>query len=143
MSFSGGCLCGAVRYDASADPVFAGHCHCEDCRRASGTGHCSHLGLPEPALAVTGEVKFFDKPADSGNNISRGFCPTCGSAVFSRNSGMPGMVFIRASSLDDPEVFRPQMIVYTKRTPSWDRLDPSLPSFEGMPDPADMPEIPA
>ncbi len=138
MSFSGGCLCGAVRYDASTDPAFAGHCHCEDCRRASGTGHGSHLGVPEPALAVTGEVKCFDKAADSGNEVSRGFCPTYGSAVFSRNSGM---LFVGASSLDDPEVFRPQMIVYTKRAPSWDYMDTSLPSFDGMPDPADMPDM--
>ena len=56
--------------------------------------------------------------------ISRGFCPTCGSAIHSRNSAVPGTIFVRASSLDDPEVFQPQMIVYGKRAPSWDRMDP-------------------
>ncbi len=133
MSFSGGCLCGAVRYEVSAEPAIAGHCHCDDCRRTSGTGHGSHLGVPEDAFGVSGEVSFFDKPADSGNVVSRGFCPTCGSAVYSRNTGMPGMAFIRASSLDDPTVFRPQLVVYTKRAAPWDVMDASLPAFEDMP----------
>jgi hypothetical protein len=53
---------------------------------------------------------------------------------------MPGMVFVRASSLDDPNVFKPQMVVYTDRAASWDYIDPSLPSFAAMPPREDMPE---
>ncbi len=66
--------------------------------------------------------------------MSRGFCPTCGSPIYSKNSGMPGMVFPRASSLDDPERVKPQMILYTSRAPSWDYVDPKLPSFATMPE---------
>jgi len=139
--FTGGCLCGAVRYESAVQPVAAAHCQCEDCRKSSGSGHCSHLVVPENAFTVTGEVRFFDKPADSGNLVSRGFCPTCGSAVYSTNGGMPGVIFPRASSLDDPEVFQPQMVVYTKRGPSWDLIDPALTSFEGMPPLEDMPDM--
>lgn len=139
VSFTGGCLCGAVRYESTAEPIAAGHCHCTDCRKTSGTGHCSHLFLAEDAFTITGEVKFYDKASDSGNTVSRGFCPTCGAAVYSRNSGMPGMVFPRASSLDDLEVFKPQMVVYAKRAASWDEIDPALPHFDGVPSPEDMP----
>jgi len=139
-TFSGGCLCGAVRYKCNAEPMIAGHCHCDDCRKTSGTGHGSHLGVPQLALDVTGELRFYGAPTDSGNTVSRGFCPTCGSAIYSTNSGMAGMVFIRASSLDDPEVFKPQVVVYTKRAASWDKMDPSLPSFEAMPPPSAMPQ---
>jgi len=131
--FSGGCLCGAVRYESDGEPVAAGHCHCLDCRRSSGTGHCSHLGLPEAGFKLTGELRFFDAPADSGNVVSRGFCPTCGSPIYSTNSGMTGVLFLRASSLDDPELFNPQLVVFTKRAPSWDRILGALPSFEAMP----------
>jgi len=137
--FSGGCLCGAVRYESTAVPVVCGHCHCEDCRRSSGTGHCSHVGLPEAAVTLTGAVSAFDKPADSGNMVTRAFCPTCGAATHSFNSAMAGMIFLRASSLDDPEVFQPQLIVYTAKAPSWDHMDASLTAFEGMPPPDDMP----
>ncbi len=131
--FTGGCLCGAVRYVSSAAPAMSGHCYCVDCRKSSGTDHCTHLVVPKDGFAVTGEVRFYDRPADSGNMVSRGFCPTCGSAVYSMNSAMPGMVFPRASSLDDPEVAEPGMTVYASRALSWSRIDPSLPSFPGMP----------
>jgi len=130
---SGGCLCGAVRYESDGEPLAAGHCHCLDCRKSSGTGHCSHLGLPEADFKLTGELRFFDAPADSGNIVSRGFCPTCGSPIYSTNSAMTGVLFLRASSLDDPELFNPQLVVYTKRAPSWDTIPGSLPSFEAMP----------
>ncbi len=138
MNFTGGCLCGAVRYQGQ-EQRGGGHCHCIDCRRTSGTGHGSHMIVPEAGFTVSGELRFFDAPADSGNTVSRGFCPTCGSAIYSRNSAVPGVVFVRASSLDDPEVFRPQMIVYTKRAPSGDRMDPALPAFEAMPPPEETP----
>ena len=133
--FEGGCLCGAVRYKSSAAPLICAHCHCEDCRRTSGTGHGSHLAVPAEAFSITGEVKFYDRPADSGHIVSRAFCPNCGSAVYSGNREMGTFVFIRASSLDDLEVFKPMAVVYTKRAASWDRQDPTLPSFEEMPPP--------
>ena len=69
-NFSGGCLCGEVRYSGS-EQKGGGYCHCVDCRKSSGTGHCSHMIVPESAFQVSGAV------------VSRGFCPTCGSAVYS------------------------------------------------------------
>ena len=139
MSMLGGCLCGKVRYECKEE-AGGGHCHCIDCRKSSGTGHCSHMIVPEAAFKINGDVKFFGKPADGGNMISRGFCPECGSPIYSRNSGVSGMVFVRASSLDDPQAFRPQMVVYTNRAASWDHMDPLLPRFAAMPSREEMPE---
>lgn len=133
---AGGCLCGAVRYTITGDAAVSGHCYCTDCRRASGTGHGSHMAVADADFAFTGELKGFDKPADSGNIVTRKFCPTCGAAVLSTNSGMPGMVFVRASSLDDPSAFTPQMTVYASRAPEWDRPPEGLATFDEMP-PAD------
>lgn len=136
QTFTGGCLCGAVRYTCNSEPMMAGHCHCEDCRRSSGTGHSSHLVVPEASVVITGEVKGYARAADSGNIITRYFCPTCGAALYSSNPampGMPGMLFLRASSLDDLEVFKPQMHVYTARAASWDHRRDDLPGFELMP----------
>lgn len=132
--FTGSCLCGAVHYECSTEPAFVGHCHCVDCRKSSGTGHGTHVGMPEQAVRVEGEVKIYDQPADSGNIVSRAFCPNCGSAIYSTNSGVPGITFVRASSLDDPEVITPQMIVYASRAASWDHMDPALPTFAEMPE---------
>lgn len=136
---TGGCLCGKVRYEIRGEPFVGGHCQCLDCRKSSGTGHCSHLGVKADDFSLSGKTTQYDKPADSGNVVSRHFCPVCGAAVHSTNSGMQGMVFVRASSLDDPEVFKPQMVVYASRAPSWDALDPALPAFDEMPPKEEMP----
>lgn len=130
--FLGGCLCGAVRYQSSAEPAMMGHCHCVDCRRSSGTGHCSHLAVQADSLSVTGRLAAYEHAADSGSIVTRSFCPVCGCAIHSTNSAMPGMTFIRASSLDDPEIFKPQMVVYASRAASWDSI-PGLPTFDTMP----------
>lgn len=132
-AFTGGCLCGAVRYDCAGEPAMAGHCHCDDCRRSSGSGHSSHLAVTQTSVTMTGEVKGYARPADSGNMVTRYFCPACGAALYSTNSAMPGMMFLRASSLDDLEVFKPQMHVYASRAASWDRRDEALPAFDVMP----------
>ena len=133
MSFSGGCLCGAVRYQCDAEPVMAGFCQCEDCRRSSGSGHCGHMGAPEAGLTLSGALSSYARAADSGHVVTRSFCPVCGSPILSRNEAMPGMVFLRASSLDDLEVFKPAMVVYASRGASWDAVGQGLPRFETMP----------
>src|SRR2546426_9845767 len=70
--FTGGCLCGRVRYECSADPFFMGNCHCRDCQKASGGAYEPDIGLPAAALKITGVVKYYDTKADSGNTLSRG-----------------------------------------------------------------------
>lgn len=130
---TGGCLCGAVRYTASVMPGMVGDCYCIDCRKSSGTSHCTHAVFPSDAVSISGEVKFYDHAADSGNMVRRGFCPNCGSAIYSTNPMMPGMTFIRASSLDDPGRIEPQMTVYASRAPHWARIDQGKPVFDVMP----------
>jgi hypothetical protein len=132
--FTRGCLCGVVRYESTGDATIAGHCHCTDCRKSSGSGHASHMAVPKKAVLVTGTVTIYDKAGDRGNIVSRAFCPICGAPVYSLNAAMPDLIFLRASSLDDPEVFKPQMIVYASRAASWDHMDPRLQSFPTMPE---------
>ncbi|MGQ0589997.1 MAG: GFA family protein [Sphingosinicella sp.] len=127
---TGGCLCGNVRY-AAGEPMVCGHCHCVDCRKTSATGHATHAMVPASAFEVSGELACYERPADSGNVVARRFCPTCGSAVFSTNSAMPGMIFLRASSLDDPDRVTPHMVVYASRAPAWDRIE-GMTSFPEM-----------
>lgn len=127
--FSGHCLCGAVTFESQAEPQAVFHCCCEDCRRSSGTGHSTHIVIPESAFSLTGAVTFFSHKADSGKTVTKAFCGTCGSPIYSTNSGHPDAVFPRASVLNDPEMVRPQMVVYASRAVSWDKLDETLPAF--------------
>lgn len=90
QAYTGGCACGAIRYEIAAEPVMAGHCQCRDCQRDSGTGHASHMAFPRAAAHLSGKANFWDHAAESGNVVSRAFCPTCGAPVFSTNNNMPG-----------------------------------------------------
>ena len=137
-TITGGCLCGAVRYESTGEPILAGHCQCADCRKLSGTGHTSVVAVPEQTLTVTGKVTRYNTTGDSGGMVRRIFCPTCGTPLYGLVEAMPGTVMLRASSLDDPEVFEPQMVIFTSRAASWDHMDPALPAFPEMP-PRDSP----
>ena len=133
MKASGGCLCGAVRYEIDGEPIFAGHCHCTDCQKATGTGHASVTCLPKSAMRITGETRGYRVPGDSGLGYTRQFCPTCGSLVFGEAEGMPGMMMVTAGTLDDPSLYQPQMVIFARSRPAWDRIDSGLPEFQTMP----------
>jgi hypothetical protein len=133
-AYTGGCACGAVRYEISGEPIFSNDCQCRDCQRESGTGHGSHLSfLRTGVVTLTGEVKTWDIRADSGNIKTRAFCPTCGSPVYMTFAAMPDIFTIRAASLDDPSRYQPQVVTYRLGGHVWDYLDPALPTFDKMP----------
>lgn len=87
---SGGCACGAVRYEISGAPVSSVQCQCRDCQRATGSGHVNAMAFPQAAVMLTGELRFHDIRGDSGNSVSRGFCPNCGAPVMWKFTGNPG-----------------------------------------------------
>lgn len=127
--FTGGCMCGAVRYECSAEPVMTGNCHCRDCQRATGGAYVSVIFVPRNAVKITGEVQYYDVKGDSGHIMSRGFCPTCGSRLFGKPAVVPDLMGIMAGSLDDPSSHRPAMDIYTASAQPWDYLNPELPKF--------------
>jgi hypothetical protein len=133
--FTGGCLCGAVRYECSAEPVWSGNCHCRDCQRLSGGGYVATLFVPEEFVTITGEVKYYDKNGDTGHLVRRGFCPTCGSQVFGKPEIISGVLGLRAGSLDNPELYHPAMDIYTESAQPWDFMNPELPKFAQLPPP--------
>jgi hypothetical protein len=130
---TGGCLCGAVRYECSADPLFAANCHCRDCQRFSGAPFTANIGVPADALKITGNVTYYERQADSGSMISRGFCPKCGSRVVSKLAANPAMVVIPATTLDDPSIYKPAMDIFTSSAQPWDQLSPATAKFPKMP----------
>lgn len=132
-NLSGECLCGAISYVCSEEAVMAGHCQCTDCQKISGSGHISSIAIPRGSLVIKGQLSFHKNKADSGNMVTRGFCPHCGSHIYAENSGFPQFEFIRAGSLHDLELFKPTMVVYSGSGASWDHISAELPRFEKMP----------
>ena len=126
---TGGCMCGAVRYECSVEPLMAVNCHCRDCQRATGGAYVSVFFVSRNAITITGEVKYYDVKGDSGNILSRGFCPTCGSRLFGKPAVRPDAIGIMAGSLDDPSTHRPAIDIYTTSAQPWDYMNPELPKF--------------
>lgn len=133
-TLTGGCACGAIRYACTAAPLLALNCHCRDCQRASGTAFAAIVRVPAAAFTVTkGEPRFLTVTGDSGNTVSRGFCPACGSPLFSRLSGLSEVVGIRVGSLDDPSQYQPRLDMFVASAQPWDCMHPDLPKFAGYP----------
>ena len=129
----GGCACGVVRYRLGAAPLIVHCCHCRDCQRAGGTAYNPAIGVPRAAVKITGEPKYYESKADSGNMARRAFCPNCGSRLFSYPPFAPDLMVIVASSLDEPSMFKPAMDIFTSSAQPWDLMDPALPKFPKMP----------
>jgi hypothetical protein len=133
-AYTGGCACGAVRYEISGDPLAMNDCQCRDCQHRSGTGHASYLTFPSrERVKLVGSANHWDVTADNGNVKKHGFCPTCGSPVYLTFSAAPALFTVHAASLDDPSRYQPQAVTYRVRGHAWDKVDPALQQFDKMP----------
>lgn len=133
-SSTGGCMCGAIRYEASADPIATAYCHCRDCQRASGGGFSTVVLYPQPAVTITkGQPKAYTVTADSGNKVTRQFCSDCGAPLFSQLEANPGLFVVKAASLDDPSGLTPAMSIWMDSAQPWAYVDPNLPRFPKQP----------
>lgn len=134
--FSGGCACGAIRYECSADPLIALNCHCRDCQRASGSAYAALLNVPVAAFTLTkGTPQYHRVTGESGNTLDRGFCPECGSPVLikGQRASKLGLIVLWAASLDEPSWFRPTIDNFVVSAQPWDYLNPALRKFERTP----------
>lgn len=130
---SGSCLCGGVTYEGDIEPVFMGNCHCTDCRKASASGHMCLMAVPADSVTFKGEISSYALNADSGSQVTHNFCPTCGSQMYNKNTNMEGVTVVVASTLDNPEAYKPQVTVYASRALPWDKPDPDTQQFDEMP----------
>ena len=129
----GGCLCGQVRYQASAEPMVVGVCHCATCQKESGSAFNIVVALPRPALAVEGGIKTYSRKGDSGQEVRSSFCPNCGSTLLSEPAVMPGAAILRAGTLDDRSWLKPTMEIYCDSAQPWVSLAGGLQRFAKMP----------
>ena len=132
-TYTGGCRCGALRYEAAAEPMFMNHCQCLDCQHLSGTGHSSYLTFRREHAVQTGDATIWSMPTDRGSVKHHASCAACGSPVSLTFESMPDWFTVHAASLDDPTRFRPHAITYAKRAQPWDQLDAELQRFETTP----------
>lgn len=127
--FSGGCACGAIRFECSSAPLAMVNCHCRDCQLAGGTAFAPNVMVMRDAVQVTGEPRTHEAAADSQSTSTRSFCGTCGTPLFASTSARPTALGIRAGALDDSSWYRATMDIWTDRALAWQELDPTTKKF--------------
>ena len=130
----GSCLCGAVRYMVRGEPLVARICWCRTCQKISANGTVNAI-FPAEAIEATGTLACYASTADSGNVISRHFCPGCGVHLFGQSSATPQFRLVRVGTLDEPSSIRPQINIWISSAPEWACLDPKLTAVERQPAP--------
>jgi hypothetical protein len=141
-SFTGGCACGAIRYECAAQPIIALNCHCRDCQRASGSAYASIVAVPAPAFQfLKGEPKYHAVKADNGHTMRRGFCPECGSPLVAKADESPQTLIIQAASLDDSRWHQPTVDIFTASAQPWDSMNPALQKIAKEPTEAQVKEL--
>ena len=132
-AITGGCRCGKVRFESSAEPIFTGVCHCRNCQKTSGAPFAAVVAVPAASLTVSGTLKQFDGTGDSGKPTHRGFCPECGSTITESADIMEGVVMLPVGTLDDTGWVNPTMQIYCEAAQPWVSLGGDMQRFPKMP----------
>jgi hypothetical protein len=110
---TGGCQCGAVRYESWGEPAALYVCHCTECRKQSASAFGISFIVPRSGFRVTqGNPKFWSRLANSGRHVHCAFCPDCGSRLWHEREGFSYMISLKGGSLDEP-------VDVTKATHIW------------------------
>lgn len=124
---TGGCHCGAIRYEIAGEPINHLLCHCTDCQRASGAPMVGWIMVSDEHLTVTGEPAIYA----SSESARRYFCIQCGTSLFYSNEGlMPGRVDIQSATLDEPDSLPPHAHVQVAERIGWMKDAHELPAHE-------------
>jgi len=122
---AGGCLCGACRYETDAEPINIRACHCRVCQKAIGASFNARVLVPLDTLTISGPVGWYP----SSDDLERGFCPQCGSTLFSKRVSA-NIIGLTMGSLDDPDRFFPAEHIWVSSKQAWLVLADDLPAHE-------------
>jgi hypothetical protein len=128
----GGCHCGAIRYEMTAEVAHHALCHCTDCRKASGAPAVAWAMAAADQMTITGEPLTYA----SSEHGRRLFCGACGTSLFYTNEVIfPGMIDVQSATLDDPDSIPLQAQIQTAERIGWMEHLEDLPGFERYPGP--------
>ena len=133
-TIQGHCLCGYITYEYTGPVGPAHYCHCEDCRRCTGSAFNIGVRFNVPDFRITsGKPKAFTKNGDSGNELTRHFCPECGSPVYTSAATHPEYVYVKAGTINDPTIVKPIQQNWVVSSVPWSQIDPTLRAFNKGP----------
>ena len=126
-NIEGGCLCGKIRYKSNADPLLTVLCNCTNCQKLCGT-FSLNMALPRGSMDVQGDMSCYLDTGDSGKEIKRFFCGTCGAAIVNEPESLPDLSILKAGTLDDTSWLNPTMQIYCDSAQDWLKLANELES---------------
>ena len=121
---SGHCYCGAVRFEVNGESDWIGHCHCQSCRRASGSVMTTFAGFRHDQVVFTGAMP---NRYSSDDGVTRSFCGQCGSPVAYESNDSPDSIHLQLGLFDDLEPLAPRDHSFRNEKVSWLRADEDLP----------------
>lgn len=131
QKLSGHCYCGAVQFETSGDPIWVSHCHCESCRRHSGSAMTTYAGFRPDQVTFTAEMPSRFSP---GNGVTRSFCGQCGSSVAYEAEHSPNEIHLYIGLFDDPGQLEPADHSFYAEKVSWLQVDDQLPKYQNLED---------
>ena len=120
MKVHGSCHCGAIRFEADADPEKAGVCHCTDCQSLTGSAFALYLQVSKETFRLTsGEPKVYVKTAQSGNRRAQAFCANCGSRLWAAAEKDSPLYNLRIGTLRERAELRPRTQLWCRSAMPW------------------------
>jgi hypothetical protein len=127
---TGGCLCGAVRYAVALDRLPASYaCHCRDCQTWTGSAFSQQLVLSEHVFSIAGPVALYELTSPSGRISRQRACGTCFTRIYNTNSARPGLVMLRAGTLDNSDALAVVAHIWVKRKQPWIGIAEGVPCW--------------
>ncbi len=131
IEFVGGCLCDVIRYEVRGEPVRILNCHCDDCRRTTGSSFGTYVFINESDLTILqGTPKSFEHPNDSGVTMTKQFCGICGTQLFAKGSRAGGIIHVKVGTIDDASFVRPAMDIFVSKKLPFVRLSDETEHFD-------------
>ncbi len=131
---TGQCLCGSIKYCISKPAIRSTVCHCLSCQKSSGSAYSINICIPIEGFKVSGDtLKRYTSVGGSGKKLHRYFCQTCGSPIYTKPDALPGLIIVKAGTLDDTHQFTPEANIWCNSKMEWLKQDHQMLDFEKMP----------
>jgi hypothetical protein len=126
------CACGSVSLHFAGKVLSMFLCSCEDCQRATGTGHAAIVLARQDDVTVTGETRSFARPANSGATLTSSFCPNCGTPLFAQSSRAAGVAMLPVGLFGAAAAdwYAPNQLIFARSHRDWDLVDAALPQHD-------------
>ena len=123
LKLKGGCLCGSITYEVDGDPMMTAICHCKDCQKQTGTTFSLVIGVSPDKVKVDGKPAIYTTMGETGTEVFRHFCGSCGSPILSDATGSFGVYFIKAGTLEDTSFLKPELEIFCDEAQNWCNLN--------------------